>query len=48
MKLLPLDRMRVNFLFATMIFMNLLGNIDHGTLPAGSIAIKAELGLNNF
>lgn len=28
--------------------LNLLNNIDHGVLPAGSITIKNDLGLNNL
>jgi len=28
--------------------LNLLNNFDHGVLPAGSITIKQDLGLNNF
>lgn len=28
--------------------LNLLNNFDHGVLPAGSITIKNDLGLNNL
>mgnify|MGYP000904577053 CR=1 FL=1 len=28
--------------------LNLLNNTDHGVLPAGSIVIKEDLGLNNM
>ena len=28
--------------------LNLLSNIDHGTLPAGSVDIKTDLDLNNL
>ena len=31
-----------------LIALNLLNNIDHGVLPAGSITIKEDLGLNNM
>ena len=41
-------RKTVNLIFIVIVFMNFFGNIDHGTLPAGSIAIRTELGLDNF
>jgi hypothetical protein len=42
------SRRSINFVFLLLIIVNLLGNIDHGTLPAGSITIKGELGLDNL
>ena len=38
----------VRFIFVILIALNLLNNIDHGVLPAGSITIKEDLGLNNM
>ena len=29
-------------------FLNMLNNFDHGVLPAGSLVIKEDLGLNNL
>ena len=37
----------MNFLFFLVLFMNVLINVDHGVMPAGSIVIKNDLGVNN-
>lgn len=37
----------VNFMFLTIFWMVLLCNVDHGIIPAASIAIKSDIGLNN-
>ena len=37
----------VNMLFVVVLFMNVLINIDHGVMPAGSIVIKDDLDINN-
>ena len=41
------NRAVVNFLFFLVLFMNILINVDHGVMPAGSIVIKDYLGVNN-
>ena len=41
------NRAVVNFLFVLVLFMNILINVDHGVMPAGSIVIKEALGVNN-
>ena len=41
------NRAVVNFLFLLVLFMNVLINVDHGVMPAGSIVIKEDLGINN-
>jgi len=43
-----LSDVTVRFIFVILIALNLLNNIDHGVLPAGSITIKEDLGLNNM
>ena len=35
-------------MFFVVFFMNLMANFDHGTLPAGSVVIKENLGLDNL
>jgi hypothetical protein len=42
------DKKTVNFVFFVILMLNLLSNIDHGTLPAGSVDIKTDLDLNNL
>ena len=37
----------VNMLFLLVLFMNVLINVDHGVMPAGSIVIKEDLDINN-
>ena len=41
------NRAVVNFLFFLVLFMNILINVDHGVMPAGSIVIKEALRVNN-
>ena len=41
------NRAVVSFLFILVLFMNILINVDHGVMPAGSIVIKEALGINN-
>ena len=41
------NRAVVNFLFLLVLFMNVLINVDHGVMPAGSIVIKEDIGVNN-
>ena len=40
--------MTLKFLFVVFMCLNLLNNVDHGILPAGSLMIKDDLDLNNF
>ena len=37
----------IYFMFGVVLTMNLLINFDHGVMPAGSIAMKQDLGLTN-
>ena len=37
----------VNVLFIVILYMNVLINVDHGVMPAGSIVIKEDLEINN-
>ena len=40
--------MTLKLLFIVFMFLNMLNNFDHGVLPAGSLVIKEDLGLNNL
>ena len=42
-----LNRTTLNALYFLIVAMSLFGNIDHGTLPAGSVVIKQDLDMNN-
>jgi len=42
-----LNRNTITALYFLIFFMSLFANIDHGTLPAGSVVIKKDLGMNN-
>lgn len=41
------NRAIVNFLFVLVFISNLLINVDHGSLPAATLNIKQDLGLDN-
>ena len=42
-----LSRTTLNALYFLIFAMSLFANIDHGTLPAGSVVIKKDLGMDN-
>lgn len=42
------SEMTLKFLFVVFLSLNLLNNVDHGVLPAGSLIIKDDLNLNNL
>jgi hypothetical protein len=42
-----LNRNTITALYFLIFFMSLFANIDHGTLPAGSVVIKKDLGMDN-
>jgi len=42
-----LSRTTLNALYLLIFAMSLFANIDHGTLPAGSVVIKKDLGMDN-
>ena len=41
------NKKTIYFLFFVVLTMNLLINFDHGVMPAGSVQLKEDLGLNN-
>jgi hypothetical protein len=42
------QEMTVRMIFVVLLSLNLLNNVDHGVLPAGSIQIKEDLQLDNL
>ncbi len=43
-----IDRRIVTFMFFVVMLMNLMANFDHGTLPAGSVVIAKDLGMDKL